>query len=197
MPQSCSICRHEKRVEIDEALVCSTPVRNIAARFKTSASSVHRHKLHLPGELAKAKRAGEVARADDLLDRVEHLIAKCEKIAVAASKQKKKNWAAALGAYREIRQCLELLGRLSGELQLGVAVKFESHDHPLQHLSEAELQLRALKIFRRLTDGFDPSRIAELRKMDEAAIALEQAGIEPTEIARRLLAPKTLAGAPN
>ncbi len=115
MGQPCTICRHPQRAEIDGALIESQSLRNIAKRFGTTSTSLHRHRKHLPAELTKAKQAEEVANADTLLGRVEALISRLEGIATKAETEKQ--WRAASGAMREIRGCLTLLGQLSGELK--------------------------------------------------------------------------------
>jgi hypothetical protein len=81
VPQSCTICRHPERTTIDGALVEREPLRNIAERFGTTATSLHRHRQHLPAYLALAKDAKEMVNASGLLDRVEFLIDRLEGIA--------------------------------------------------------------------------------------------------------------------
>jgi hypothetical protein len=57
MPRACSICTHPKRAEIDKALVAGTPLRNVAERFETSATALHRHKAtHLVDVIVRAER---------------------------------------------------------------------------------------------------------------------------------------------
>ena len=74
MPRTCSICTHPDREAIDSALVAGEPFRNMAERFGTSTTTLHRHKQsHIPGALVKATEAREVARADSLLDQVRDL----------------------------------------------------------------------------------------------------------------------------
>jgi hypothetical protein len=67
MPRTCTICRHPKRAEINQALVAGVAFRIIAKHFETSWQAVRRHKDHLPDQVVKAHDAKEVARADDLL----------------------------------------------------------------------------------------------------------------------------------
>jgi hypothetical protein len=78
---TCRVCGHKKRGEIERALLAGTSLRNLAQRYGTSATALHRHKAdHLTRHLVKAHEAREVARADSLLadvrnaeDRVERL----------------------------------------------------------------------------------------------------------------------------
>jgi hypothetical protein len=94
MPQSCTICRHLGRIAIDGALVEREPLRDIAERSGTTATSLHRHRQHLPADLALAKVAREMVNASGLLDRAEFLIDKLESIAQNA--QEERAWSAAL-----------------------------------------------------------------------------------------------------
>ena len=63
----------------------------------------------------KAKDAAEVAAADTILDQVQTLRDRALKILDTVEKDNE--WRIALGAIREARGCLELLGKLAGELQ--------------------------------------------------------------------------------
>ncbi len=74
MPRRCTVCDHQERHSIDEALVSGAPYRSVAKRFGLSESAVYRHKAeHLPAHLLKAKEVEEVAQADDLLEQVRSL----------------------------------------------------------------------------------------------------------------------------
>ncbi len=65
--------------------------------------------------LAKAKDAVDVAEADSLLSRIEGLYKRTEAILEAAEEDKE--WGTALQAIRECRGNLELLGRVTKELE--------------------------------------------------------------------------------
>src|SRR5262249_7099327 len=71
MPQTCKICRHYKRSEIDAALLNSEPLRSIAGRTRTSATALFRHKKeHIARVLASTKQAAEQLSAETLFDRL-------------------------------------------------------------------------------------------------------------------------------
>lgn len=74
-----------------------------------------RHKRHIPKALTKAKEAETVAESTSLLSRVEKLMERCERLSAAAEAAGK--WAGAAAAAREVRGCLELLAKISGEIQ--------------------------------------------------------------------------------
>jgi len=90
--------------------------------------------VHLPELLAKAKDAVEVAEADSLLDRVEILYRRTEAILEAA--ESNSEWSTALAAVRECRRNLELLGRVTKELQSVPTFNL--------HLTPEWLELRAV-----------------------------------------------------
>jgi hypothetical protein len=132
MARKCSICFSKQRTDIETALLDGTPFRLIAQRFGTSAAALCRHQAdHLPATLVQAKQAAEVARAGGLLDHVRLLADRTEDLyqqatdilrdakeggdsrtALAAIRE-------AAAATREARGHLELLGKLSGELENG------------------------------------------------------------------------------
>ena len=69
MPQTCTICRHERRNEIDQALLDCESLRNIARRTGTSTTALHRHKTqHIPRSLVLAKETVEELQAGTLFE---------------------------------------------------------------------------------------------------------------------------------
>jgi len=77
---------------------------------------VYRHlQDHISTTLVKAQEAQEVARADTLLDQVRSIQNKA--LAVLTAAEAAGDLRAALGAIREARGNLELLGKLTGELR--------------------------------------------------------------------------------
>jgi len=116
MPRPCTICAHPEHHAINVALVNRDPYRNITQDYGVSKYALTRHaKEHLPELLARAKDAVEIAEADSLLDRVEGLYKRTEAILEAA--ESNSEWALALAAIRECRGNLELLGRVTKELE--------------------------------------------------------------------------------
>jgi hypothetical protein len=116
----CSICTNPDRSAIDKALIDGQSLRVIAGQFGTNKSALDRHKKHLAPALTLAKQAIVVTEATTLLSRVERIMSRCELIAEAATKSK--DWLPAIAASRELRGCLELFGKLSGEIQSGTKV---------------------------------------------------------------------------
>jgi hypothetical protein len=115
MPRVCTICTHDQRSAIDEALVGGESFRYVAERFGTSATALHRHKAeHIPPALSKAQEAQATAQADDLLAQIKGLRSKAVGLLLAA--EKAGDIRTALLGVREARACLELLAEMEGEL---------------------------------------------------------------------------------
>jgi hypothetical protein len=115
VPRTCTICAHRDRDAVDQALVAGETLRTIADRFSVSKTALVRHKEnHLPASLVKAREAGEVARADDLLSHVRNLQTRTLRILTASEDAGELR--TALTAIREARSNLELLAKLLGEL---------------------------------------------------------------------------------
>lgn len=115
MPRTCTVCAHPNRAEIDRALMAGGAFRNIAERYGTSATALTRHKKeHVPGHVAKAKEAAQVADADDLLQQLKALRNKA--ISILQQAEKAGDYRTALMGIREARGCIETLMEVEGEL---------------------------------------------------------------------------------
>ncbi|MBT9171744.1 MAG: hypothetical protein DDT21_00113 [Syntrophomonadaceae bacterium] len=115
MPQTCRVCKHKRVEEINRELLEGETLRNIAEKFSTSTTALHRHKTeHIPASMVLSQGAREAARADTLLEQVSALRDKAVSILVAA--ERAGDLRTALLGIREAKGCLELLARISGEL---------------------------------------------------------------------------------
>ncbi len=117
MARLCRVCAHPDRAEIDGHLVeGQIPVKRVAQLYGVPKSNMFRHRAaHLPKALAKAAEAAEVAQSGKLLAKLQSLISRAD--AIAKNAEKAKDGRTALAALREIRGSLELLAKLSGELE--------------------------------------------------------------------------------
>ncbi len=136
MARSCSICTHDAREEIDEALVAGESTAKIAGRYRTiDERALRRHRSnHLPSHLAKAHAAEEVAHADGLVGRLEELAAEARRIGSKAEEDG--DYRTALAGVRELVRITELMARLTKELDERPQVNL--------YLSPEWLELRAL-----------------------------------------------------
>lgn len=137
MPRLCSICSHPRRPEIDAALIDRVAsFRDLARQFGTGHHSMFRHTEHIIELVTDTPSAMRVAAADTLLEKVQRLEDDAREVideAREALETAKSPERKALGpggidvrikAIREFSNAiktaagvLELLGRVSGELQ--------------------------------------------------------------------------------
>lgn len=123
MAQTCTVCRHKKREEIDQALLGGAPYRIIAKRFGASPAAVFRHgKDHISKALVKAKQTANEVEAGTLFERLRAL--NRDTLEILRDARESQNHVVALQAIGRVERQLELEARLLGELdnQVRVAV---------------------------------------------------------------------------
>lgn len=130
----CTVCSHEKRQEIDKALITGTTHRNVAERFRLSPSAVYRHKQsHLAARLKRAFEAKETRQAVELvqhrveeqakevgqaLDVVQQLRAiNSATLQVLQKARESEKHSLSLQAVDRVHKQIELQAKLLGELQ--------------------------------------------------------------------------------
>ncbi len=120
MPRTCTICVHPERQAIDAALLAGEGYRNVSERCSVSLGALSRHRDHVAPALAKAREAVEVARADDLLGRVQGLVREADAILrEARGDGEGRDPNLALKAIDRLTKLTELFARLAGELREG------------------------------------------------------------------------------
>lgn len=119
MPRACAICSHDDRDEIDRRIVGGTSIVKIAATYGMSRPSVTRHRDNHLSAAIRGVLADE--RTDDLLDEIRRLKRRVERILDHA--EERGQIGPALGAVRELRSLLELLGKVTGELDTSTTVQ--------------------------------------------------------------------------
>ena len=122
MPRTCTVCRHERRQKIDEALVAGESFRSIAFRFDTSHMAVRRHKEHLSGKLVKAAERREKWHADSLVDQLDTLLSRAKALLDEVFPEDRQNGQVVkprdvAAVVREVRETLLLMGRMTGQLK--------------------------------------------------------------------------------
>ena len=116
MPRRCTVCGHKNRPAIDKALVARQPFRTIADQFGVSKTALLRHyDDHLPSSLVKAQEAKEVADADALLAQMISL--RDEALDILEKAKSSDDLHTALNAIKVTQGCIELLGKLAGQLR--------------------------------------------------------------------------------
>lgn len=122
----CLVCIHPKVKAIDrELLEPGAVVTDIAARFDLQRTSVGRHRrMHiapqLKAETVEAFEAGETARGASLTERIDGLFEKASGLLIKMEEQG--DFRGATAAIREMRGCLELIGKIAGQIDAGTTI---------------------------------------------------------------------------
>jgi hypothetical protein len=115
LARTCTVCTHTDHEAIDKAIVSGESKRRISDRYGVSQTSLQRHKdNHVSPALVKMHEKREERRAGKLLDRVEELYDDAREVLETAKANG--SGSLSLGAIRELRSTLDLIGRLTGEL---------------------------------------------------------------------------------
>jgi hypothetical protein len=131
----CSICSHPQRRQIDRAIAHGE--RNIAQRFAISRAAISRHRRHITGMIVKAERIQEHS-ALSLVEAVRRVALDARRITAKAEANGK--LATALRGLQVTTHILELIGRLSGELQNGAPIQAGFSVNSLSPEEQAILQ---------------------------------------------------------
>jgi len=115
VPRICTICGHEKREDIERNLLAGSSLRTIAVRWSVSKTALIRHKCHVSATLEKVAEKQEEARGNQLLKQL--LALQNRTLALLAEAEQDGDRRIRLGAIREARSNLELIGRFLGELR--------------------------------------------------------------------------------
>lgn len=117
MGNTCSICRRGDVAAIDEVIVGGQSLRNIAQQFGLpdhTALYRHREAGHIPSALVALQQAETSERALSLLENVQQL--QREAMAILESAKQAGKLTTALAAIGQASKQLELIGKLTGEL---------------------------------------------------------------------------------
>jgi hypothetical protein len=99
---------------MERRMVAGEPLAGISRTFRVGRDALRRHRAHLPQSLAALREAGRELEAGRVLDRLEELFAEAREILRSARSQGRDQ--VSLAAVRELRGLVELIGRITGEL---------------------------------------------------------------------------------
>ena len=121
----CTVCHHGEAAKINAALIGGEAARSVAGRYALSDRAVQRHAERHVIEALQAASVRETPEqralaADSLLEQVRGLAAEVRELVDSAKGRGDDD--RQLRAIRELRPTLELLGRVTGELQAGGTV---------------------------------------------------------------------------
>jgi hypothetical protein len=109
MNQRCTVCHHASLPEIDRELTRGVPYRTLAAQFGLSASALRRHTKHLVRHLDQERRQRDQADLDSLLNRLDLLNTRLDRLFNHAAEQH--SLYVALGCIRESLRLVSLTER--------------------------------------------------------------------------------------
>jgi hypothetical protein len=117
MVLKCSVCKHPKRAEIDRLLLSGEGTnRSIAKDYGLNHNAVQRHRSrHIAPALVKAKEHREIIEANSVMGDVQML--RTRAIALLDQAESEGDVKLACTALREVRGIIELLAKVSGELE--------------------------------------------------------------------------------
>lgn len=122
MPRVCTVCSHPQREAIDRAIIAGEALRRIAPRISVDEASLRRHRDRHMAQLVQDHQEHEAARASSLLDQLRSL--QSSTLGILDGALGSSDHGLALRAIREARSNVELLARLTGELEApGVQVQ--------------------------------------------------------------------------
>lgn len=111
----CKVCTHLDQADIDADIAGGMSNTATAAKWGMSKDSVRRHRdSHLSKSLVTVLARRDTAGAVKALDRVEHLYTRASAVLDAAEAEGQAGLQ--LAALRELRGTVELLAKLTGEL---------------------------------------------------------------------------------
>jgi len=144
MPPKSTIAMHPSREAIEMAILRGEPVRNIAARHGVTPSAVQRHKKKLPVSMAKVQEFQEEEAGSRLVRQVHQLTGRA--LIILAQAEAENDRKGALAAMREVRHCVELIGKATGEFEpqavspaFSMAKMFEQIDERREAAATIEL----------------------------------------------------------
>ena len=112
MPRKCSICTHRKRAHINRALLNpKKALREIAAQYGISASTLQRHKKHLIAAMQLAKKEAELKEGKTAFEQFNEMVKQAEEKYNGSTGALQVSW------FREWRGMMELGFKLGMEAQ--------------------------------------------------------------------------------
>jgi hypothetical protein len=125
MPRTCLACSSAERESIDKALVAGEPLRNITKRVSISPAGLLRHKSHVARAIVKASEKREERLGDDLLGEMRRVQRKAWEL--LAKTETDGDHRASIVALREVRECLESLGKMFSRAGAEAAIPIIQH----------------------------------------------------------------------
>jgi hypothetical protein len=115
MATPCSICIHEKKLDIDRAIVRGGSIASVARNFCVSPQALwHHSKNHISKNLVKAMEKQDMANSLDLMTTIDTMLKRSE--AILERNFRDGNDVTALKALDSKRNIIDLLAKISYQL---------------------------------------------------------------------------------
>lgn len=113
----CTICAHDERAAMEDSLLAGESYSHIARVFGVGPSALKRHRHgHISDVLVPVVVAGD-SQGLPTLDRIERVVVVLEQLLRDGRSEDKPSQV--LAAAKELRQTIELIAKVRGELQSG------------------------------------------------------------------------------
>jgi hypothetical protein len=166
----CSCCNHPNRDQLDHQLVSGASYRLIRSTFHVSLGAISRHKVHVK-EMIQARTADERREhASDLLGRVQKLAD--EAIGLLESAKAAGNIKGATAAVCAAVRCLELLGRLDGQLRSANTPGISFNTRINVNITNFDSDEEFAAMIGEATRGFSIDELMRLKRIAESQKAL-------------------------
>lgn len=133
----CSICNHQRRSDIETAILNGTPYRQIKEWYDVSTSAIARHKQdHINTQLIRSLPPVVIAENVSLTDQLRDIHARTLSILMGA--EASGDGRTALIAIRECRSNLELLAKIEFILATQAAAKQENEPRTIVFYTKEE-----------------------------------------------------------
>jgi hypothetical protein len=109
MPNTCTICKHQGRLEIESALARGESLRNIAKQFDAGYSNINRHQRCIAEALLKSRQDRQIKSSKTLLEQLDYYKSVAEQFLTDEEK--------ALAALDRCHKQLDLRAKLTGTYQ--------------------------------------------------------------------------------
>lgn len=164
MTRVCQICTHSKRLAIDRELVQGRGLTDISKKYDVNYQSLYAHSQnHISRQLAQCYEKKQLEEDFHLLDRIDQMLTRVEKI--FRRNYAKKRDGMALKALSEQRQTFELLAKISYALHQAKLTELELAKQEAGEVDIIEeqryqeklnvLSLDELRLFHQLVDKIE------------------------------------------
>jgi len=124
MTQTCQICTHPKRLEIDREIVSGANLSKLAQFFSVKYHSLYAHaREHVSRQLSQAMEKKNTEEAFNLLERIDQIVGRTENIFLRNYEKGKDT--IALKALSEQRSTFDLLAKISYSLHQAKLAEIE------------------------------------------------------------------------